>query len=289
MNAPNSRIFIAVLGVGLAGAVGFALLAPATTAPGAADYFTTTVWQEAPGPALPAPSAQPSRSLPGPKPTGSPTCRPSPVPRAGARYPLLGGTNIGAIATRRVSAVALECGLIDLSGGLPSAEPSGHSAEFALTSSAFAAGAGIPEEYSCAKDNSPGNDISPPLAWGAGDKAAKSYAITLVDTDNGNKHWVIFDIPAGAVSLPASLGEGFEVPGQAPAKQRAMGSGGKSLQFFGPCPGGSEHTYEFTLYALDVATLPGITSGSSVAQIDAAIGSHDVASTKLTGTSKAKA
>jgi phosphatidylethanolamine-binding protein (PEBP) family uncharacterized protein len=66
-----------------------------------------------------------------------------------------------------------------------------------------------------------------------------------------------------------------------------MGSGNKALQYFGPCPGGSTHKYEFTLYALSTATLPGVTSSSTVAQIETAILANDLASTKLAGNSNA--
>ncbi|MBD0315020.1 MAG: hypothetical protein ICV86_19955, partial [Microcoleus sp. T3-bin5] len=75
----------------------------------------------------------------------------------------------------------------------------------------------------------------------------------------------IWDIPASTTSLPEGLGLGFNVPQVPGAKQKAMSSGNKSLQYFGPCPGGSTHRYEFTLYALDVATLPGVSASSTPA------------------------
>ncbi|WP_412539382.1 YbhB/YbcL family Raf kinase inhibitor-like protein [Longispora sp. K20-0274] len=159
-------------------------------------------------------------------------------------------------------------------------------APFGLTSSAFAAGGTIPVKYTCQQDGVAGNDISPPLAWSPA-AGAKSYAITLVDTANGNKHWVIWDVAPSAGSLPEGLGLGYDVPGNAPAKQKGMSTGNKALQFFGPCPGSSTHKYEFTLYALDVATLPGVTSSSTVAAVETAILAHDLASTKLAGNSAA--
>ncbi|MFI6396283.1 YbhB/YbcL family Raf kinase inhibitor-like protein [Nonomuraea sp. NPDC050540] len=158
---------------------------------------------------------------------------------------------------------------------------------FALTSTAFANNGTIPARFTCAQDGVSGNDISPQLAWSGSPAGTQSYAITFIDTANGGKHWAIWDIPAAKSSLPEGLGLGFEVPNQAPAKQKAMSSGNKSLQYFGPCPGGSTHTYEFTLYALDTATLPGVTSGSSVAAVETAILARDLASTKLAGNSNA--
>ncbi|WP_214316736.1 YbhB/YbcL family Raf kinase inhibitor-like protein [Nonomuraea sediminis] len=160
-------------------------------------------------------------------------------------------------------------------------------APFSLTSTAFAANGTIPVKYTCQQDGVSGNDISPPLAWAGAPAAAKSYAITLIDTANSNKHWVIWDVPAAKSSLPEGLGLGYDVPNQSPAKQKAMSSGNKSLQYFGPCPGGTSHKYEFTLYALDTATLPGVTSSSTVAAVETAIQAHDLASVKLAGNSDA--
>jgi Raf kinase inhibitor-like YbhB/YbcL family protein len=158
---------------------------------------------------------------------------------------------------------------------------------FALTSSAFADNGNIPTKYTCQQDGKAGNDISPALSWGPGSNSPKSYAIILVDTGNGNKHWAIWDLPAATTSLPEGLGLGFAVPGQSPAKQKALGSGNQTLQYFGPCPGGSSHKYVFTLYALKVATLPGLSQSSTVAQVETAAKANAMASVTLSGNSAA--
>jgi phosphatidylethanolamine-binding protein (PEBP) family uncharacterized protein len=160
---------------------------------------------------------------------------------------------------------------------------------FKLTSSAFADDAMIPAKYTCAGDGVAGQDPSPPLAWGASTGAA-GYAIVFADrVNNGNKlHWAIWDIPAATSSLPENLGAGFTVPGQGGAKQKAMGSGANSQKFFGPCPGGSTNPYTFTLYALNTATVPGITSSSTMAQIETAIKNASTGNTVLRGRSNAR-
>jgi phosphatidylethanolamine-binding protein (PEBP) family uncharacterized protein len=89
------------------------------------------------------------------------------------------------------------------------------------------------------------------------------------------------------VSLPEGLGAGYNVPNQNGAKQKAMGSGANSQKYFGPCPGGSSHPYTFTLYALNTATVPGLTSSSTMAQIETAIKNASSANVKLRGTSNA--
>ncbi|MGP3983040.1 PQQ-dependent sugar dehydrogenase [Streptomyces sp. KR80] len=161
--------------------------------------------------------------------------------------------------------------------------------EFKLTSSAFADNATIPAKYTCAGDGGAGQDTSPPLQWGAGDTNAKGYAIVFADVNgNGNKlHWAIWDVPATTTSLPEGLGSGFNVPNQGGAKQKAMGSGANSQKYFGPCPGGSTHPYTFTLYALNTATVPGVTSRSTMAQIETAIKDASTSSVKLRGNSNA--
>ncbi len=163
----------------------------------------------------------------------------------------------------------------------------GTNPSFKLTSSAFAEGGNIPTKYTCQQDGKAGNDISPPLSWGAGTNAPKSYAIILVDTGNGNKHWAIWDIASSTTALPEGLGLGFSVPNQAPAKQKALGSGNQTLQYFGPCPGGTRHEYVFTLYALKMATLPGLSQSSTVAQVETAAKANMLASVTLSANSAA--
>ncbi len=159
--------------------------------------------------------------------------------------------------------------------------------ELSLVSTAFAHNGNIPNRYSCAQDGVAGNDISPPLSWSGGTGAPLSYAIVFIDTTNGGKHWAIWDIPASVSALPEGLRLGFNVPDVAGAKQKAMSSGNRSLQYFGPCPGGSRHLYEFTIYALNVATLPGLSQSSSVANVETAAKANDIASAKLAGNSSA--
>jgi Raf kinase inhibitor-like YbhB/YbcL family protein len=160
---------------------------------------------------------------------------------------------------------------------------------FTLSSTAFANNATIPIKYTCQQDKKAGNDISPPLAWGPGTNNPSSYAIILNDLGNGNKHWAIWDIPAATTSLPEGLSLGFNVPEVAGAKQKALGSGNQTLQYFGPCPGGTNHKYEFTLYAINKATLPGLSQSSTVAQVETAAAANDLANVKLAGNSAAKA
>ena len=153
---------------------------------------------------------------------------------------------------------------------------------FSLTSTAFANNGNIPAKYTCdGGDKKPGNDLSPPLAFGPGSNKPSSYAIVFVDATANNKlHWAIWDIPTTTTSLPEGLGLGYNVPNVTGAHQKAMGSGNTALQFFGPCPG-SKSNYALTLYAINKPTLPGVSQSSSMATIVAAIQANSTANTKL--------
>ncbi|HYQ26868.1 MAG TPA: YbhB/YbcL family Raf kinase inhibitor-like protein [Polyangiaceae bacterium] len=167
------------------------------------------------------------------------------------------------------------------SGGGSSAGASGGSSTgFALTSSKLTAGAAFPTEFTCASNP----NHSPPLAWTPGPSAALSYALVLLDTNITFNHWVVWDIPPSTTMLPESLPTTATLTMPAGAKQAS----GQGMGYLGPCPSGTLHTYKFTIYALDVATLPGVTTSTSTANLAAAIEMHDLASASLSATSDAK-
>ncbi|MES1178503.1 MAG: YbhB/YbcL family Raf kinase inhibitor-like protein [Myxococcales bacterium] len=155
----------------------------------------------------------------------------------------------------------------------------GSSAGFALTSAKLSAGTAFAADFTCA-----GADHSPPLAWTAGPSGTLSYALVLQDTNNMLNHWVLWDIPPATSSLSESLATTATLTTPAGAKQIAFQGNG----YMGPCPSGMLHTYVFTLYALDVAMLPGVTAASTTANVAAAIQMHDLASAALSATSDAK-
>lgn len=104
-----------------------------------------------------------------------------------------------------------------------------------------------------------GKNLSPALSWSHAPEGTKSFAITMYDPDaptgSGWWHWVVFDIPAGTMSLP----EGAGTPGQSGLPIGAV----QSMTDFGapgyggPCPpkGHGPHQYMITVYALDTDKL----------------------------------
>jgi hypothetical protein len=69
----------------------------------------------------------------------------------------------------------------------------------------------------------------------------------------------------------------------ASGKQTASSLAPSILGYFAPCPPlGPKHTYVFTIHALDVAELPGITAFSSPKEVIAAIDAHTLARASIT-------
>src|SRR6187402_389078 len=148
---------------------------------------------------------------------------------------------------------------------------------FSVSSDDFASCMPLPEASTC--DGALfASGVSPAVTWTAGPTGTLSYAVTFTDitilavrdpavnmTYNQGYHYVLWDIPADVLGIPAELGDGFE-PAEIPgAKQWAPFN---NYAFMGPCPNmppptdGSEppplnnDSYSFTVYAMDVATLP---------------------------------
>lgn len=151
---------------------------------------------------------------------------------------------------------------------------------FTLTSSKLTEGATFAADYTCAAGNA---EKSLPLSWTAGPSETKSYAIVFQDTNNNFNHWVVWDIPTTITALPEGLPNDATLSSVGSAKQKA----GSGQGYLGPCPMGMLHTYVFTVYALDVATLSEAMASSSTMQLSAAIQMHDIASATLSGKSDA--
>lgn len=150
--------------------------------------------------------------------------------------------------------------------------------EFALSSTAFAPGSPIPDEYTCYGANS-----SPALAWTAGPPGTLSYAFVLTDLDNGLIHSILFDIEASTTSLIQGIPNTANPTPPGGGAKQVKAYDNTTYGYLGPCPP-NEHTYEFAVYAIDVATLPGVTTASTRAQVFTAIGMHDLDSASFTGT-----
>jgi len=159
------------------------------------------------------------------------------------------------------------------------AKPAGGAAggNFTLTSSAFRIGAEIPQQYSCK-----GVDSSPALEWSGAPAHVASFALIMDDPDAPAGtwvHWVLWNLPADAQSLPEGVPKREQLGGGARQGQNSF----RKTGYNGPCPpAGATHRYFFQLYALDGKL--DLAAGASRAQLDEAMKGHVLAETEYMGT-----
>jgi Raf kinase inhibitor-like YbhB/YbcL family protein len=131
-------------------------------------------------------------------------------------------------------------------------------AGFSLTSPDIAAGAKIADAQVFNSFGCSGGNTSPALSWSNPPSGTKSFALLVHDPDaptgSGWWHWVVYNIPATATSLPSDAGDPKKslMPGGVVQGRTDFGTAG----YGGPCPPpGKPHHYHFRLYALKVAKL----------------------------------
>ncbi|HQX47551.1 MAG TPA: YbhB/YbcL family Raf kinase inhibitor-like protein [Steroidobacteraceae bacterium] len=130
---------------------------------------------------------------------------------------------------------------------------------FTLTSAAFAPGGMLTNEQVYDGFGCTGENVSPALAWSDAPAGTKSFALMVHDPDaptgSGWWHWVVYNLPASAHSLPAGAGsaDGKHLPAGAAQGRTDFGT----IGYGGACPpqGDKPHRYEFRLYALKVGKL----------------------------------
>ena len=149
-----------------------------------------------------------------------------------------------------------------------------------LTSTAFAANSEMQGKLTCE-----GADVPPPLAWAGVPPGTRSLALMVDDPDAPDPaaprmtwvHWVLYNLPPTATSLPAGVVKATLPPGTREAKNDWGTPGWR-----GPCPPIGRHRYFFKMYALDLV-LPEI-AGADKAKLEAAMKGHVVAEGQLVGT-----
>lgn len=137
---------------------------------------------------------------------------------------------------------------------------------FAITSPAFTEGATVPKQFTC-----DGNDAPPPIKLSDPPDGTRSFAVIMDDPDAPKgtfTHWLAYDIPASKTELKVDGGKTL---------RNSFGREG----YGGPCPppGHGPHRYFFTVYAVDVPSLP--VSGETRQDLEKALQTHTLASAKL--------
>lgn len=154
---------------------------------------------------------------------------------------------------------------------------------FTLTSMTITEGGVIPRTHACTQ--AAGMNLSPQLAWANPPAGTMSFAIVFTDIFSPTQpfvHSVIYDIPATLTGVPPDV-EKVYAPTDVAGAHQTLGYNNTTRGYLGPCPN-AMHTYEFALYALPTATLPGSNMGTTRAAAVTAIMANDLAVTKLTGT-----
>lgn len=164
----------------------------------------------------------------------------------------------------------LAAGLLLLGvAGPASAQRPAPRAVLTLSSPAFADGALIPVAHAQA-----GRDVSPPLTWSGVPDSTRSLVLIVRDLDalvgDGTDdvlHWMLWNIPPTATSLPAGVSSGAQ-----------LDNGTRQISVSGPYyrgpaapASGPPHHYVFELYALDITLNIAPTAMSPAATRDAVL------------------
>ena len=147
---------------------------------------------------------------------------------------------------------------------------------FSIRSTAFSNGGEIPRKFTCSGEN-----VSPALA--CSDVPAKAHSLALIaddpDAPGGTwTHWVIWNIPAQAASLPEAVPANESLDNGARQGRNDFGR----IGYGGPCPPpGRPHRYFFRAYALgDVLDLK---PGAGRSELESALKPHVLAQAEWMG------
>jgi Raf kinase inhibitor-like YbhB/YbcL family protein len=147
---------------------------------------------------------------------------------------------------------------------------------FTMQSSDFTNGGEIPRACTC-----DGEDRSPALSWSGAPEGTKVFALIADDPDAPAGtwvHWVIFNIPGKAQSLPA----GVERKEQLADGTKQGRNDFRKPGYGGPCPPpGKAHRYFFKLYALNADLT--LSAGATKTDVERAMKDHVLVHAELMG------
>ncbi|MCL7413792.1 MAG: YbhB/YbcL family Raf kinase inhibitor-like protein [ANME-2 cluster archaeon] len=148
--------------------------------------------------------------------------------------------------------------------------------QISISSEAFEDGSSIPVEHTC-----DGDDRSPALSWEGIPNGTRSIALIMDDPDAPGRtfvHWVIYNIPADSVGLPAAVPKDTSLNDGSTQGKNDFGK----IGYNGPCPPpGKPHRFFFKVYALD--TRLNLKSDVTRSQLESAMKGHILAQGNITG------
>jgi hypothetical protein len=157
---------------------------------------------------------------------------------------------------------------------------------FSVSSPDLKAGAPIGDKFIFSGFGCTGANVSPGLTWKNAPKGTKSFAVTSYDPDaptgSGWWHWLAYNIPVTADSLPTGAGstDAAQLPAGTVQSRTDFGAPG----YGGPCPpqGDKPHRYIFTVFALKVDALPVVDANSPAAMVGYFLNANTLAKASLT-------
>lgn len=130
-----------------------------------------------------------------------------------------------------------------------------------------------------------GEDVSPQLSWSGFPEETRSFAVTVYDPDaptaSGFWHWAVANLPATVTELPAGVGDGSLLPGDALTLCNDAGM----RRFIGAAPpaGHGSHRYYVVVHAVDVEKLE-LPEDASPAYLGFNLFMHSIARAVIHGT-----
>ncbi len=173
--------------------------------------------------------------------------------------------------------------IIPLILGLALVAPANAQDSMTLTSNDIAEGERLSDTFVYDGFGCTGENLSPAFVWSDAPEGTESFAFTVFDPDaprdGGWWHWLAFDIPADVAAL--DQGAGSDDGAMPPGTVQSVTDFGET-GYDGSCPPrGQEHRYEFTVYALGVASL-GLSAEARPADVQATIEDHALGSARIT-------
>ncbi len=156
---------------------------------------------------------------------------------------------------------------------------------FTVTSQSFTDGQPWSQPQVSGLMGAGGEDQSPQLSWSGFPEETRSFAVTVYDPDaptgSGFWHWAVANLPATVTELPAGVGDGSSLPGDAITLRNDAGL----RRFVGaaPPPGHGHHRYIVAVHALQVEKLD-VTEDSSPAYLGFNLFSQAIARALIHGT-----